>query len=126
METEDYASALIRLGNDAPGTLLATTAAYPGFPERIEIWGTKGSATLLGGGLRIVTLDGGEEVLDAEGGTGGGANIMDFPNDAHRALLSDFLDAVETDRDPAITGEDALASQRLVDTILTAGNKRSQ
>lgn len=126
METEDYASALIRLGNDAPGTLLATTAAYPGFPERIEIWGTKGSATLLGGGLRIATLDGGEEVLDAEGGTGGGANVMDFPNDAHRALLADFLDAVETDRDPAITGEHALASQRLVDTILAAGNKRSR
>ncbi|MDP9095233.1 MAG: gfo/Idh/MocA family oxidoreductase, partial [Pseudomonadota bacterium] len=118
------ASALLRLGNDAPGTLLATTAAYPGFSERIEIWGTQGSATLLGGGLRIATLDGGEEVLAAEGGTGGGANIMDFPNDAHRAVLADFLDAVETGRDPAITGEDALASQRLVDDILAAGGAR--
>lgn len=118
METEDYASALIRLGNDAPGTLLATTAAYPGFPERIEIWGTTGSATLLGGSLRIATIDGKEETVVSDEGTGGGANIMDFPNDAHRAVLADFLDAIEHDRDPAITGEDALASQRLVDTIL--------
>lgn len=123
METEDYVSALIRLGNGAPGTLLATTAACPGFPERIDIWGTNGSATLLGGGLRIATLDGGEEVLAAEGGTGGGANIMDFPNDAHRAVLADFLDAIEADRDPAITGEDALASQRLIDTILATSRR---
>ena len=123
METEDYVSALIRLGNDAPGTLLATTAAYPGFPERIEIWGTNGSATLLGGSLRIATLDGGEEVLADEGGTGGGANIMDFPNDAHRAVLADFLDAIEGHRDPAITGEDALASQQLIDTILAVSSR---
>ena len=33
METEDYASALVRLGNGAPGTIIATTAAYPGSPE---------------------------------------------------------------------------------------------
>lgn len=118
METEDYASALIRLGNDAPGTLLATTAAYPGLPERIELWGTRGSATLLGGSLRLMTLDGNKETIEAEGGTGGGANIMDFPNDAHRAVLADFLDAVGADRDPAITGEDALESQLLIDRIL--------
>ena len=122
MQTEDYASALIRLGNDAPGTLLATTAAYPGYPERIEIWGTNGAATLIGGALRIATLDGNEETLESEGGTGGGANIMEFPNDAHRAVLSDFLDAIAADRDPAITGEDALESQRLVDRILAAAN----
>ena len=30
METEDYVSALIRLGNNAPGTITATTAFVPG------------------------------------------------------------------------------------------------
>ena len=32
METEDYAAALLRLGNGAPGTIIATVAAYPGSP----------------------------------------------------------------------------------------------
>ena len=123
METEDYAAALVRLGNGAPGTILATTAAYPGFPERIEIWGTAGSASLIGGALRISGMDGSEDHVAAEGGTGGGANMMDFPNDAHRAVLADFLDAVETGRDPAVTGEDALASQRLVDAILASARR---
>jgi predicted dehydrogenase len=122
METEDWVSALIRLGNGAPGTIMATTASYPGGPERIEVIGTKGTAALIGGGLRVSLIDGGEEVLDAEGPTGSGANIMDFPIDAHRALLADFFDSVQSGRDPAVSGEEALASQRLIADILAAAS----
>ena len=32
METEDLVAAILRLGNGATGTLMATTAAYPGYP----------------------------------------------------------------------------------------------
>ena len=46
---------------------------------------------------------------------------MDFPIDAHLALIADFLDACRDDRDPVVSGEEALASQRLVDAILRAG-----
>jgi predicted dehydrogenase len=120
METEDFVAALVRLGNGAPGTITATTAFAPGHPERIEIIGRKGSAHLVGGALRVHYLDGTEEIVEAEGSTGSGANIMDFPIDAHRALIGEFLDACREDRDPAITGEDALASQQLVDEILRA------
>jgi predicted dehydrogenase len=120
METEDYASALVRLGNGAPGSIIATTACYPGSPERIEIVGTRGSASLTGGALRISLIDGGEEILPAEGSTGSGAGVMSFRHDAHRAVLADFLDAIEQDRDPMVTGEEALASQRLIANILAA------
>jgi predicted dehydrogenase len=120
METEDYVSALVRLGNGAPGTVTATTAFLPGHPERIEIMGTLGSASLVGGGLQIAYLDGRRETMEAEGATGSGANIMDFPHDAHRAVIADFLDACRDGRDPTISGEEALASQRVVDAILNA------
>jgi predicted dehydrogenase len=121
MDTEDYVSALVRLGNGAPGSILATTAFVPGHPERIEILARRGSASLVGGSLRVCWVDGGEETVEAEGATGSGANIMDFPHDAHRALISDFLDAVRTGRDPFVSGEEALASQRLVEEILRNG-----
>ena len=59
---------------------------------------------------------------DEEGSMGSGANVMDFPHDAHRAVLVDFLDAIEQNRDPVVTGEEALATQRLIADILqTAG-----
>ncbi|HEX4365607.1 MAG TPA: Gfo/Idh/MocA family oxidoreductase [Rhodopila sp.] len=121
METEDYVTAQLRLGNGAPGMLAATTAFAPGRPERIEIFGTKGAAVLAGGGLQVDFLDGRQETLDAGERTGSGANIMDFPNDAHRAVLADFLDAVEGGRDPAVTAEEALATQALIDAVLTRG-----
>jgi predicted dehydrogenase len=121
METEDYASALVRLGNGAPGTVIATVAAYPGSPEWIHIIGSKGSARIEGGSLLIAFIDGREEVLADASGTGSGANVMSFSHDAHRAVLSDFLDAIEQRRDPAVTGEEALATQRVIEAILAKG-----
>jgi predicted dehydrogenase len=118
METEDFASALLTLGNGAPGQLMATTAMVPGLPETIEVIGTLGSAVLEGGTLRIRYLDGKEHHLASEGGTGSGANIMDFPNDAHRAVLDDFNQAIRQGRDPKVTGEDAYATHQLIDAVL--------
>lgn len=121
MEGEDLVHALVRLGAGAPGVIQATTAAFPGAPERIEITGTKAGAVLGGGALTITGLNGDKEIVEAEGGTGAGANIMDFPHDAHRALIADFLDAVEQGRPPRVSGEEALATQRLIESVLAAG-----
>ncbi len=121
METEDYASALVRLGNGAPGTIIATVAAYPGSPEFLHIIGSEGTARLDGGNLRLTFIDGREEVLTDSSGTGSGASVMAFSHDAHRAVLGDFLDAIEQSRDPAVPGEEALATQRVIDAILSRG-----
>jgi predicted dehydrogenase len=118
METEDYAAALLRLAHGAPGVLVATTAMYPGSPEVIEIAGTLGTAVLAAGRLQVRWHDGREETVEAEGPGGSGANIMDFPHDAHRAVIADFLDAIEQGRDPAVTGEEALATQALIEEVL--------
>ena len=119
METEDFAAALVRLENGAPGVIQATTAAFPGGEERIEIMGTIGTAWLAGGTLRVAFIDGREEiVVRHEGATGGGANIMDFPHDWHRSLIGDFLDAIKEGREPVVSGAEALRSQQLIAAIL--------
>ena len=101
METEDFVGAGLRFANGALGSLMATSAAYPGAPERIELIGTKASATLTAGVATIHHHDGRQESVGEEQSTGGGADPMDFPHDAHRALLEDFLDATVQARDPA-------------------------
>jgi predicted dehydrogenase len=121
MATEDYAAALVRLGNGAPGSITATTAAWPGSAEWIMVIGTQGTARLQGGSLQLAWLDGREEALVDAGGTGSGANVMAFSHEPHKAVLADFLDAIEQDRDPAIPGEEALETQRLIEAILTKG-----
>lgn len=121
METEDYASALLRLGNGAPGTMIATTAAYPGSAESITVIGGLGVARMEGGDLRVAWLDGTEERIEDAGGTGSGSRVMAFSHEPHKAVIEDFLDAIEQDRDPAIPGEEALATQRVIDAIIAKG-----
>jgi predicted dehydrogenase len=119
METEDLAVAAVRFKSGALGVVHATTAAYPGFPERIELIGTRGSAELQGTALKI-QLDGQEPFeMKTESGAGGtGADPMAFPHDWHRSLLADFLDAIENDREPRVSGAEALKVHRFIDRIL--------
>ena len=101
--------------------LLATTAAYPGGPERLVLNGTQGSATLEAGTLSLAYLDGRSERHGESAGTGGGADPMAFPHDYHRAVMADFAEAIRTGREPKVTGEEALKVHRLIDALIEAG-----
>jgi predicted dehydrogenase len=48
---------------------------------------------------------------------------MDFPHDWHRAVIADFLDAVEEGREPASSGRSALAVHRLIDALLLSARR---
>jgi predicted dehydrogenase len=122
METEDLVAAAVRFANGATGVIDATTAAYPGHAERIELAGTRGGAVLAGTALTVRMIDGGDEDLAPDASPGGtGADPMAFPHDYHRGVWRDFLDALETGRKPAVSGRDALAVHRLIDALLASG-----
>ena len=123
MEAEDHVSALLVLGNGAPGDLMATTAMYPGFPETIEIIGTLGSARLTGGNLQVHFLEGAPVIISSEGGTGSGANPMDFSHEPHRELITDFMQAISEKRAPRVNGAEALKTQALISELLRVGQR---
>jgi predicted dehydrogenase len=121
METEDIAAASLQFDNGAIGTIDATTAAYPGSLERIEIIGTLGTASLVGTGLTLRWQDGRAEELapdDMAGGTG--ANPMAFSHVHHRGVWTDFLDAIDEQRSPRVTPRDALQTHYLIEAILAS------
>jgi UDP-N-acetyl-2-amino-2-deoxyglucuronate dehydrogenase len=121
METEDLAMGAVRFENGAIGSISATTCAYPGFPDAIDIIGTKGMARLDGTRLSVQFHDGSEVVSDdGAAGGGAGADPMAFPHDHHRAVLTNFLDAIEQGHDPLVTGREALKVHRLIEAILRA------
>ncbi|MBL6455237.1 Gfo/Idh/MocA family oxidoreductase [Belnapia sp. T6] len=125
IDTEDTVAAALRFANGAIGTLDATTTARPGFPERIEIAGTGGSAMLVAERLELHPEGASPEVIDHGSAGGGGADPMAFDHGPHRRLLEEMLDAIETGRAPMNSGASALAVQRLIEALLrSAGEGR--
>lgn len=124
METEDMVCAAARFENGAFGTIDATTAAYPGFPEEIVITCEKGTVCLRGSELLVQGHDGRREHIEPDHSAGGtGADPMAFPHDYHRAVMADFVEAISTGREPRVTGEEALKVHRLIDALIETGRR---
>jgi len=122
METEDMVCAAARFANGAIGTIDATTAAYPGFPEEIVLTCEKGAALLRGTELLVQFHDGRKIAMEPDRSAGGiGADPMAFPHDYHRAVMADFVEAIRAGRDPKVTGEEALKVHRLIDALIETG-----
>jgi len=120
IDTEDVVGAAIAFSGGAIGTIDATTVAYPGFPERIELACEKGTAVLTAGNLVIHWKDGREEKRGADQGSGGGADPMAFSHHAHKALIVDLLDAIDGGREPEVSGRDALKVHVLIEALLAS------
>ena len=110
VEVEDTALALVRFGSGAVGTLLSTTAAYPGFPQRLEITGTGGTVIVEDGRIARRALTGEAAASADQPGTGRqpGAPAADpaaIEVASHAAQLADLLAAVEEGREPAVSGQ---------------------
>jgi predicted dehydrogenase len=118
IDTEDIACAAVEFANGAIGTIDATTVAYPGFPERIELAGDKATAVLNAETLDIYFKDGRHVHHEGAVSKSGGADPMAFTNDAHKALIVDFLDAIDGNREPTVSGRESLKVMRLIEAIL--------
>jgi predicted dehydrogenase len=118
IDTEDIAAAALRFASGAVGAVDATTVARPGFPERIEIAGTKGSALLAAERLELHIAGREAEILDRGSAGGGGADPMAFDHGPHRAMIAEMLDAIAQDRPPANDIATGLPVQRLIEAWL--------
>ena len=124
MACEDTAAALLYWPSGAIGVVHATTAAYPGFSERIELNFTQGTATLASGVLQVAWIDGTSLTIGAAQASGGGADPMAFNHDAHREVLQNFFTALQNKTEPLVTGRSALAVQRMIEAIMHSSKQR--
>ncbi len=119
METEDLVAGCLRFPTGVLGTVHATTTAYPGYSEKITIIGESATAHLSGTSLSVDYHYGRRDSHEADGSSGGtGADPMAFSNEYHRALIADYLDAVEQGRSPRVGGREALQVHRFIDCLL--------
>jgi predicted dehydrogenase len=118
MEAEDFVTAGLDFANGAVGSLVASTASYPGDAESITLHFDKASAVLKSGILTVTWRDGRVETFGADATTGGGADPMAFTHDWHTGIVRDFAEALGEDRAPLVTGREALTVHRLIDALV--------
>lgn len=125
IDTEDIVAGSVRYANGATGVIDATTVTFPGYPERIEIAGTAGSAVLEVETLTVNYMNGERVRLDGAAAGGGGADPMAFSHEHHRRVLAEFLDSIDERREPSNSGRSALHVQRLIDALLASAKRGS-
>jgi predicted dehydrogenase len=113
MEAEDTALAIVRFGSGAVGTILSSTAAYPGFPQRLEVTGTDGTVIVEDGEIVRCAFGPNSPAASVSGavagGAGAGAGAAADPDAidvaAHAAQIADLLAALDEGREPAVSGQ---------------------
>ncbi|MEO1142376.1 MAG: Gfo/Idh/MocA family oxidoreductase, partial [Pseudomonadota bacterium] len=124
MEAEDYVTAGMKFANGATGTLVASTASFPGKAESITLHFTNCVTHLESGELTLNWRDGRSESFGESASTGGGADPMAFTHDWHRGIIEDFSDSIHESRDPLISGREALKVNALIKALIQSSNTK--
>ena len=116
IESEDVINALLHDGSGATGVLQASTAIWPGYTERLEIHGMKGTAVISGDKLTAwdVEDDIGPPPPLARDVASGASDPMAISLAPFERQFLDFADAIKTARPPLVSGEEGLRALALV------------
>jgi UDP-N-acetyl-2-amino-2-deoxyglucuronate dehydrogenase len=119
IESEDIVNALIRFSNGATGVIQASTAYWPGYSERVELHGTKGTAVITGDKLTTwdVKDDAGPPAPLASTVKSGSSDPMAISLEPFERQFRDFGDAITSKRAPLVSGEEGLHALEIVDAI---------
>lgn len=123
IEAEDTAVAILEFSSGTLGVLQATTAAYPGYPRRIAITGSKGTVVLehdriIAADFRAADAPVIEHAATDENQSSSSALVSDFRG--HQAIFEDFLAAIDQNGTPACDGREGRRSLAVIEAIYRA------
>ena len=128
IETEDLGLAIVEYKNGALGVIEGSTAVSPGFKERIEVHGEKGTIVLEGGNIKVWKVEGQREsdYVAAEHVSYGDTNSPAISHVNHKVQLEEVLHAFLHNEEPLVNGEEGLKSLQLVKAIYTSSQTGRQ
>ena len=120
---EDTPTALLEFANGASGIFQATTAAYPGYPRRLEITGTEGTVILEHDRIIAANLrnppSGMNKVATPDSNPSASSPIVSDIR-GHQAVLEDFLKAIKENSTPLCDGREGRRSMALIEAMYRA------
>jgi UDP-N-acetyl-2-amino-2-deoxyglucuronate dehydrogenase len=119
IESEDVVNAVVRYASGATGVVQASTAMWPGYTERTEFHGTKGTAIISGDKLTAwdVKDDFGDPAPVTADVASGSSDPMAISLEPFERQFRDFGDAIRHGRKPKVAGEEGLEALEVVDAI---------
>jgi predicted dehydrogenase len=119
IESEDVVNALMRYENGATGVIQASTAFWPGYTERVEIHGTKGTAVISGDKLTTWDMEGdsGDPAPLEREVASGASDPMAISLEPFERQFLDFGAAIRDGRQPLVSGEEGYRALELVEAI---------
>jgi predicted dehydrogenase len=126
IEVEDTALAILEFASGPLCTLLATTAAYPGYPRRVEITGAEGTVILEDDRIVALNLRAALETAPQHSveDEGAASHVVSDVR-GHRAILEDFIHAVQNNATPACDAREGRKSIALIEQIYRAARNSS-
>jgi len=119
IESEDVVNAVVKYSSGATGVIQASTAFWPGYTERTEFHGTKGTAVISGDKLTTwdVEEDEGEAAPVAREVASGASDPMAISMEPFERQFRDFGDAIEKGRKPLVAGEEGYQALEVVEAV---------
>lgn len=119
IECEDLGTGILNFENGAIGTITAGTALYPGYPERLEIYGVKGSILMEGGKIKMWNVPGITVPVNknSKESTSGAADPTKIGHLNHKIVLQDMVGAIKENRPPMVDGQEARKAVEVI-TVL--------
>jgi UDP-N-acetyl-2-amino-2-deoxyglucuronate dehydrogenase len=116
IESEDVVAAVVKYSSGAIGVIQASTAFWPGYNERLEFHGVKGTAVISGDKLTAWHVEGDHGAHPPLGGdpASGASDPMATPLAPFERQFRDFADAISTGRKPCSAGEDGFRALQAV------------
>jgi len=115
IEVEDMGHAIVEYENGSQGIIEASTVVVPGYPNRLEFHGEKGSIILSETGIIDWRVEGMKRpVLENITHPDGSKDPTAIGTIGHQILIADFVEAIEKDRPPLVKPASARLSVELI------------